>query len=113
MAKLGVRAGNLTGRGRLARERAGFLRVAEADGQSVVKRALAEHAGERFVGAAPRTHDKEVRGLRADEEPPECEASGAGVERERAERAQLPGVECHEGWAHATEHDDEEARVPA
>lgn len=79
----------------------------------MVKRALAEHVGERFIGAALRTHDKEVRGLRADEEPPEREASGAGVERERAERAQLPGVEGGEGRAHAAQHDDEEARMPA
>lgn len=113
MSELGVRAGNLSGRGRLAGERAGFVRVAEADGKTVVERALAEHAGERFVGAALRTHDKEVRGLRADEEPPEREASGAGVGRERAERAQLPGVEGGEARAGATEHDDEEARFPA
>lgn len=113
MPELGVRARDFAGRRRLAGERAGFVRVAEAHGQSVVERALAEHAGERFVGAALRTHDKEVRGLRADEEPPEREASGASVGWERAESAQLPGVERREGRAHATEHDDEEARVPA
>lgn len=79
----------------------------------MVECALAEHAGERLVGAALRTHDKEVRGFRADEEPPECEASGAGVGRERAQRAQLPGVEGGEARAGATEHDDEEARFPA
>ena len=92
MPELGVRARDLAGRGRLAGERAGFVRVAEADGKTVVERAFAEHAGERFVGAALRTHDKEVRGLCADEEPPEREASGAGVGRERTERAQLPAV---------------------
>lgn len=113
MSELGVRARDLTRRGRLAGERAGFVRVAEAHGQSVVECALAEHAGERFVGAALRTHDKKVRGLRADEEPPEREAAGAGVGRERTERAQLPGVEGGEGRAHATEHDDKEARFPA
>lgn len=113
MSELAVRARDLAGRGRLAGERASFVRVAEAHGQTVVERALAEHAGERFVSAALRTHDKEVRGLRADEEPPEREASGAGVGRERAERAQLPGVEGGEGRVHAAEHDDEEARFPA
>ncbi len=60
MPELGVRASDLARRGGTARERAGFVGIAEADRKAMVERALAEHPGERVVGAGLHTHDKEV-----------------------------------------------------